>query len=75
MPVKFLNLDIDVDLKGREFVEALRILRRMHGPGAGFELLLLEHDKISRILLPKLHKISLVLQLVELYVVVQPAWF
>ena len=61
LPVKFLNLYIHVDLECSEFVEALRIFRRMHCPGAGFELLLLEHDKIARVLLSKLHKVSLIL--------------
>ena len=61
LPVKFLNLYINVDLECRKFVEALRIFRRMHCPGAGFELLLLEHDKIARVLLSKLHKVSLIL--------------
>ena len=75
MPVEFLNLYVKIDLESRELVETPRIFRRMYCPSAWLELKFLENNKISCILLPQLHKISLILQLVELHAAVQPAWF
>ena len=52
LSVQLLNLHVQIDFEAREFVEALRIVRRMERPSAGLELRLLEHDKIACVLLP-----------------------